>query len=168
MDTTTTRRTSAATTNTMAAFRRALALRPDLAEAWLGQGNAFFLLKRYQDAASSYGRALAIRPNLVEAQIGRGNVFSVLKQHRDAANAYAAVLRFAPEHPFTKGLLLYQKLLGCDWSGIDRQTVSEQARKNALRLFTIAQKLGTEEGIRPGAQQIVATRDFRQAYVSSR
>jgi protein O-GlcNAc transferase len=102
----------------MAAFRRALALRPDLAEAWLGQGNVFFVLKRYQDAASSYDRALAIRPNLVEAQIGRGNVFSVLKQHRDAANAYAAVLRLAPEHPFTKGLLLYQKLLACDWPGI--------------------------------------------------
>jgi len=102
-----------------AAFRRALALRPDLAEAWLGLGNVFFLLKRYQDAASSYDRALAIRPNLVESQIGRGNVFSVLKQHQDAANAYAAVLRLAPEHPFTKGLFLYQKLLACDWFGIE-------------------------------------------------
>jgi protein O-GlcNAc transferase len=103
----------------LAAFRRALALQPDLAEAWLGQGNVFFLLKRYQDATSSYDRALAIRPDLIEAQFGRGNVFSVLKQHRDAANAYGAVLTLAPEHPFTKGLLLHQKLLACDWLGID-------------------------------------------------
>jgi predicted O-linked N-acetylglucosamine transferase (SPINDLY family) len=103
----------------LAAFRRALALRPDLAEAWLGQANVFFLLKRYQDAASAYERALAIRPDLVEAQLARGNVFSVLKQHRAAADAYAAVLRLAPERPFTKGLLLHQNLLACDWSGSD-------------------------------------------------
>ena len=103
----------------LAAFRRALALRPDFPEAWLGQGNVFFLLKRHQDAASSYERALAIRPGQIEAQIGRGNVFAVLKQHRAAASAYAAALRLAPEHPFTKGLLLHQKLLACDWSSID-------------------------------------------------
>jgi len=103
----------------LVAFRRALALRPNLAEAWLGQANVFLLLKRYQDAASSYERALAIRPDLIEAQIGRGNVFAVLKQHRAAANAYSSVLALAPEHPFTKGLLLHQRLLACDWSGID-------------------------------------------------
>jgi len=103
----------------LAAFRRALALRPDLAEAWLGQGNVFFLRKRYQNAASSYERALAISPGLIEAQIGRGNVFAGLKQHRAAANAYSTALRIAPEHPFTKGLLLHQKLLACEWSGID-------------------------------------------------
>ncbi len=103
----------------LTAFGRALALRPDLAEAWLGQGNVFFLLKRYQEATYSYDRALAIRPDLLEAQIGRGNVFSVLKQHQEAAKAYAAVLKLAPNHPFTRGHLLYQKLLACDWSGID-------------------------------------------------
>jgi protein O-GlcNAc transferase len=103
----------------LAAFRRALALRPDFAEAWLGQGNVFILLKRYPDAISSYDRALAIRPDLIEAQLGRGNVFAVLKQHREAANAYAAAVTLAPEHPFTNGLLLHQKLLACDWPGID-------------------------------------------------
>jgi predicted O-linked N-acetylglucosamine transferase (SPINDLY family) len=103
----------------LAAFHRALGLRPDLAEAWLGQGNAFFLLKRYQNANSSYERALAISPDLIEAQIGCGNVFAGLKQHRAAANAYSTALRIAPQHPFTKGLLLHQKLLACDWSGVD-------------------------------------------------
>jgi protein O-GlcNAc transferase len=103
----------------LAAFERALALRADLAEAWLGRGNVFFYLKRYQDAIISYEKALAIRPDLIEAQLGRGNVFSVLKRHREAADAYSRVLTLAPGHPFTKGLLLHQKLLACDWSGID-------------------------------------------------
>jgi protein O-GlcNAc transferase len=103
----------------LAAFGRALVLRPDLAEAWLGQGNVFFLLKRYQDATASYDRALAIRPDLVEAQLGRGNVLSALKRHEEAAKAYTAALTLAPAPPFTQGLLLHQKLLACDWSGID-------------------------------------------------
>jgi protein O-GlcNAc transferase len=104
----------------LAAFERALALRPDLAEAYLGRGNVFLFLRRYQDAICNYDKALAIRPNLVEAQLGRGNVFALSKRHRKAANAYAAVLTLEPLHPFTKGHLLYQKMLHCDWSGFDR------------------------------------------------
>jgi predicted O-linked N-acetylglucosamine transferase (SPINDLY family) len=96
-----------------------LALRPDLAEAWLGRGNVFLFLRQYPDAIASYDKALAIRPNLLEAQLGRGNVFALTKQHREAAKAYAVVLKIEPQHPFTKGLLLHQKMLHCDWSGFD-------------------------------------------------
>lgn len=103
----------------LAAFDRALALRPDLAEAWLGLGNVLFLLKRHQEAISAYEKALSIRPDMAEAQLGRGNVFGVLKRHREAANAYAAVLSIEPQQSVTKGLLLHQKMLGCDWSGLD-------------------------------------------------
>jgi len=103
----------------LAAFDRALVLRPDLAEAWLGRGNVFLFLKRYPDAISSYDKALAISPTLLEAQLGRGNVFALSKRHREAAKAYTAVLRTEPRHPFTKGLLLHQKMLHCDWSGFN-------------------------------------------------
>ena len=103
----------------LAAFDRALALRPDLAEAWLGRGNVFLFLKRYPDAISSYEKALAISPNLLEAQLGRANVFALSKRHAEAAKAYTAVLRTEPQHPFTKGLLLHQKMLHCDWSGFN-------------------------------------------------
>jgi predicted O-linked N-acetylglucosamine transferase (SPINDLY family) len=100
----------------LAAFDRALALQPGLAEAWLGRGNVFVFVRRYPDAIASYDKALAIRPNLLEAQLGRGNVFALTKRHREAANAYAAVLKMEPQHLFTKGLLLHQKMLHCDWS----------------------------------------------------
>jgi len=101
------------------AFDRASALIPDFAEAWLGRGNVCFALKRYDDALAGYAKALAISPDLVEAQLGRGNVLAVLKRHREAAEAYAAVLQAIPQHPFTKGLLLHQKMLACEWSGTD-------------------------------------------------
>jgi protein O-GlcNAc transferase len=101
------------------AFDRALALVPDFPEAWLGRGNVYFALKRYDDALVAYEKASTLDPNFTEAQHGRGNVFSMLKRHREAADAYAAVLKTAPYHPFTKGMLLHQKMLCCEWSGVD-------------------------------------------------
>jgi protein O-GlcNAc transferase len=101
------------------AFDRALALFPEFAEAWLGRGNVLFAFKQYNDALCAYDKALAIRNDLAEAQLGRGNVFAVLKRHEEAVRAYAAVLRIDPQQPFTKGLLLHQKMLCSDWAEID-------------------------------------------------
>ena len=48
---------------------------PILAEAWLGRGNVFSELKRYDEAFAAYDKALALKPDLAEAWLGRGNVF---------------------------------------------------------------------------------------------
>jgi protein O-GlcNAc transferase len=102
----------------LAAYERALTAAPDIAEAWLGRGNVLNALKRYDEALAAFERALALVPNLVEARLGRGNVFAALKRHSEAAAAYAEVLKIDPQHAFTKGLLLHQKMLSCDWNGL--------------------------------------------------
>jgi len=102
-----------------AAYDKALALKSDLAEAWLGRGNVSFKCKRHDEALAAYDKALALQPDLVNAWFGRGNVFNDLKHHTEAAAAYAQVLRSDPQHPFTKGRLLHQKMLSCDWIGVD-------------------------------------------------
>ena len=58
-----------------AAYDKALALKPDLAEAWLGRGNVFTELKRYDEAFAAYDKALALKPDLADAWLGRGNRF---------------------------------------------------------------------------------------------
>ena len=58
----------------LAAYEKALVLKPDLAEAWLGRGNVFAELKRYDEASAAYDKALALKPDLAEAWLGRGNV----------------------------------------------------------------------------------------------
>jgi glycosyltransferase involved in cell wall biosynthesis len=55
----------------LAGYDRALAIRPDFAEAHHGRGNALFKLKRYEEALAGYDRALAIRPDLAPAHHGR-------------------------------------------------------------------------------------------------
>ena len=54
-----------------AAYDKALALKPDLAEAWLGRGNVFVDLKRYDEAFAAYDKALALKPDLVGAEGAR-------------------------------------------------------------------------------------------------
>ena len=44
------------------AFDRALALKPDLAQAWVGRGKIFFEQKRYDEALAAYERALELQP----------------------------------------------------------------------------------------------------------
>ena len=101
-----------------AAYDQALTREPDLASAWLGRGNVFKELKRYDEALAAYDKALAFAPDLENAWLGRGHVFDRLNRHEEAAIAYAKVLAIDPLHPFTKGLLLHQKMLACEWTGL--------------------------------------------------
>ena len=60
--------------------------------AWLGRGNVFYDLKRYDEAFAAYDKALALKPDLAEAWLGRGNVFYDLKRYDEASTAYDKAL----------------------------------------------------------------------------
>ena len=51
----------------MASYDRALALRPDYAEALYNRGVTLHELKRFEEALASYDRALTLRPDYAEA-----------------------------------------------------------------------------------------------------
>jgi protein O-GlcNAc transferase len=55
-------------------YDKALALKPEWAEAWLGRGNVFNELKRYEEAFAAYDKALALKPHLENAWLSRGNI----------------------------------------------------------------------------------------------
>ena len=70
---------------------KALALKPDLAEAWLGRGNVFSDLRSWA-AFAAYDKALTLNPDLAEAWLGRGNVFNELNRYEEAFAAYDKAL----------------------------------------------------------------------------
>jgi predicted TPR repeat methyltransferase len=72
----------------LAAYEKALALRPDLAEAWLGRGALFAHIKRHEDAIAAFDKALTIKPDLAEAWLGRGDALQVLNRPEEAVVAY--------------------------------------------------------------------------------
>jgi predicted TPR repeat methyltransferase len=56
----------------LAAYDKALSLRPELAEAWLGRANVFYNSKRHEEALAACDKALALKPDLAEAWHKRG------------------------------------------------------------------------------------------------
>ncbi len=101
-------------------FDRALSLDPNYAAAYFNKSKSLAELKRYEEALAACDKALEMKPDLAEAWFGRGFVFQQLRRPDEAASAYARALLISPTLPLLKGNLLHQKMLSCDWTGIDR------------------------------------------------
>jgi len=63
---------------------KVLALKPDFAGVWNLRGLEYVILKRYEDAISSFDRALKIRPSYPEAKYNREDAETELKKVRAA------------------------------------------------------------------------------------
>src|SRR6185312_5983427 len=79
------------------ALRRALAVRPDLADAWLALGNAHLQCDEVAEAEHSFRSALAARPGFAEALNNLGN--ALVAQHRlhEASLCYTTALALRPD-----------------------------------------------------------------------
>jgi len=78
-----------------ALFKQALARKPDLADAWLGRGNALVKLERYDEAFAAYDRALALKPDLAGAWLG--HLLANLGRYDDSLAAYDKALAVRPD-----------------------------------------------------------------------
>jgi predicted TPR repeat methyltransferase len=81
----------------VAAYDRALTLRPELLEAWLGRANLLYRLGRYDEAAIACERALALKPDHAEAWVARGNSCLALQRLDEALTAYDQALALEPD-----------------------------------------------------------------------
>jgi predicted O-linked N-acetylglucosamine transferase (SPINDLY family) len=80
-----------------AAYDKALALKPGLAEAWLGRGSISIQRKRFDDALADFDKALALKPDLTAASLGRGRAFAYTKRYDEALAAYEKTLALKPD-----------------------------------------------------------------------
>ena len=55
----------------LAAYDQAIALKPDLAEAWLGRGDALADLNRDDDALACFDKAIELKPDLASAYFSK-------------------------------------------------------------------------------------------------
>jgi predicted TPR repeat methyltransferase len=72
----------------LAAYERALAINPALAEAWLGRGQVLGVLASHEQALAAFDKALAIEPDLAEAWLGRAQVLHETNRAEEAISAY--------------------------------------------------------------------------------
>src|SRR5207253_1302227 len=105
----------------LAAYDKALAIKPDLESAWVARGHLFWSLKRYDEASAAYDKALTIRPDLENAWLGRGNVSFDLGRHDEAFVAYDKAVSIWPDLEGIEGLRLLAKMNLCNWDDLDEE-----------------------------------------------
>jgi protein O-GlcNAc transferase len=100
-------------------FDKAISLNPGYPAAFFNKSRSLTKLRRYDEALAAGDHALMLQPDMAEAWFGRGFVLHELRRHDAAAGSYARALQIDPAMPFLKGGLLHEKMLICDWAGID-------------------------------------------------
>jgi hypothetical protein len=81
----------------VAAYRRAVELKPDFADAHNNLGTALQDLGRIAEAGACYRRALEFQPNFAEAHSNLGNVYKAQGSLAEAIACYRRALHLAPE-----------------------------------------------------------------------
>jgi tetratricopeptide (TPR) repeat protein len=109
-------------------FRKALLLKPDIAEAHLNLGRALQAMGRLEDAASEYREALWLKPDLAEAHNNLGNALHYLGRLEEAEKECREALRFAPGYPEA------HLNLGITLQTLGRLAEAEAHIRDALRL----------------------------------
>jgi Flp pilus assembly protein TadD len=90
-------------------YGRAIALRPDYAEAFNNLGAALRDLRRPAQALASCGRAIALKPDYAEAFNTRGNALTDLNRPEEALASYDEAIALKPDHAVAhdnRGLVL--------------------------------------------------------------
>jgi len=81
----------------IAAYDKALEIKPDYHEAWNNRGTALSDLGRHEEAIAAYDKAIELKPDYDAAWYNRGTALSALGRHEEAIAAYDKALEFKPD-----------------------------------------------------------------------
>jgi tetratricopeptide (TPR) repeat protein len=82
----------------LAAFERALALKPDLVEALTGRARLLWSLGRFADAVIAYDQALELSPRDAESWNYRGGALSLLGRTEEAMQSFRQAVALRPDY----------------------------------------------------------------------
>ena len=82
----------------MASYRKALALRPNYADAYCNVGNILRDADHLEDAVANYKRAIAIDPNLADAINNLGSALMMLGHLRSAISLFQKAVALKPDY----------------------------------------------------------------------
>jgi predicted O-linked N-acetylglucosamine transferase (SPINDLY family) len=103
----------------IASYGKAISLKPDYVEAYSNRGYLFYQLERLNEALADFGKAIELKPDFAVAYANSGGALRRLRRHGEAAARYQKALTLDPHYSFAKGMCLHEKMMCCDWSGID-------------------------------------------------
>ena len=77
-------------------YNKAIALKPDFAEAHHNRGIFLSNIGKYKEAIAIYNKAIALKPDFTEAHINLGNTLKLLGKHKEAIISYSKAIEFNP------------------------------------------------------------------------
>ena len=80
------------------AFKKAISIKPDYADAYNNMGNALKGQGKLEEAIEAYNKVLSIKPDYAEAYYNIGNVLKEQGQLEEAVEAYKKALSIQPEY----------------------------------------------------------------------
>jgi lipoprotein NlpI len=80
----------------LAAFDKAIRLKPTYAEAYYSRGKLYHTLRQYEQALKDYDEALHLQPDVAEFYYARANVYNDAGQPAQALKDYDSALRLNP------------------------------------------------------------------------
>jgi tetratricopeptide (TPR) repeat protein len=86
----------------MAECRKSLALDPNNVQSLLLEGEIFFRMGRYGEAAAAFRKVCEMYPSEEEAYTRLGNTYLLLGDYRDAQKAYTRSLAIRPGDPVVR------------------------------------------------------------------
>ena len=153
----------------IACFGRALALKPDSADAHIHLGISHASLGRDAEAAAAFRQVIALLPGHADAHSNLGLVLERQGRREEAASAYRAAVRLRPDHPvawFNLGNLLKDgggvgEAIAAYRQAIARQPGYVPAYNNLGRLLT---GLGrNEEAVQTLSRAVSLKPDYAEA-----
>ena len=103
------------------AYKEAIKLKEDYADAHHNLGDAYFQLNQFKEAIDAYKKAIRYQPNLPTAYNNMGTAYYKLGEHKKAIAAYKASIRLDP-----KGTLTYYNLAATYLERGDEKAALEQ------------------------------------------
>lgn len=93
---------------------------PESADAWAALGTVQQHLLGAEAATPSFQRALQIDPGRLDVMEKFGDVLQEQRRFEDASLVFERLLQLQPDRPLTAGRLMHAKMLGADWTALDR------------------------------------------------
>jgi tetratricopeptide (TPR) repeat protein len=153
----------------LASYDRALALRPDSAEALSNRGLTLHKLKRFEEALASFDRALTLRPDFAAALLNRGLTLHELKRFEEALASHDRALAVRPDHAealCNRGLTLHElkrfeeALASYDRALKARPDYAEALSNRGVTLYTLKR---FEEALASHDRAVTVRPDFAEA-----
>ncbi len=83
----------------IAAYDSAIALNPELYEAWFTKASTLMIGQRYGEASQAYQFATQLKPDSYDAWMGQGNALRKSQQSEAAIAAFGEAIALKPEDP---------------------------------------------------------------------